>query len=441
MQVFGRTTAGCNVRWGSNDPVTTINSRQPHLHNGGGQKETDAPNRRMVNIPEFNRTVNIPLEVRMKEFIGIDLHTNKFTCCYRNENSSVKNAKDKRTVTYDLDKEGIASFRETLTDETHALIEATITTFSFARLITDKACEVVVANTYELKQISLARRDTDKIDADKLCRIIKTQVISGERLVEPVTVAPAEIQELRSLFSTYRLIKKQTAQTKNRIHSLLKEKLYGFTEEEIFGKGSRAKIREIEKGTATSFQVNCLLDRLERDEADVKKLKEEADARAAPFMKEIDILTSMKGISVFIAIAIITDIINVNRFKDSKHFTSYLRGAPKVANSNTSVSIRGTNKKGRKMAATMVTQSLNHVLAASVKLRDWYMRLTEFKKAGLVRTALRRRVLAEIYQMLKKGEYHYGREAAKRAAKMLQYKKFLVKRGVLDASVLEKQVS
>jgi transposase len=89
------------------------------------------------------------------------------------------------------------------------------------------------------------------------------------------------------------------------------------------------------------------LDKLERDEADIETLKDKILIQAEPFMTQIDILTSMKGISVFIAIAIITDIISVSRFKDSKHFTSYLRSAPHVANSNTSVNIRGTNKKGR----------------------------------------------------------------------------------------------
>ncbi|MDR2659243.1 MAG: transposase [Spirochaetaceae bacterium] len=55
----------------------------------------------------------------------------------------------------------------------------------------------------------------------------------------------------------------------------------------------------------------------------------------------------MKGISVFIAIVIIADIIDVSRFKDSKHFTSYLRSAPRVSNSNTSTSIKGTNEPPR----------------------------------------------------------------------------------------------
>ena len=360
-------------------------------------------------------------------FIGIDLHTNRFTCCYRNERSSVDNPRDKRIETFDLTEFGMAHFLKTLTADTYVLIEATITTFSFARLFRDKVHEVVIANTYELKQISLARCNTDKIDADKLCRIIKMQALTGEQLVTPVTIPPKEIQDLRGLFCTYRLYKKQNTQLKNRIHSLLKEQLYGFTQEEIFDQKSRKEIRELSEDPVLTFQVNQLMDRLERDEQDVEALKDQILLHAKPFMEQIDILTSMKGISVFIAAAIIADIIAVNRFKNAKHFTSYLRSAPHVANSNTSSSSRGTNKKGRKLSSTLLTQSLIHVIRTNLKLRDWYNRLSEYKRAGLVRMGLRRRVLAEIYQMLKKGEYHYDMDKRNHETKMTQYHKFLEK--------------
>jgi transposase len=253
------------------------------------------------------------------------------------------------------------------------------------------------------------------------------QVLSGEQTISPVTIPPKEIQDLRGFFSTYRLYKKQNTRLKNRIHSLLKEQMYGFTQEEIFNQKSRARIREISADPVLCFQINPLMDRLERDEADVEALKERVLIHAAPFIEQIRILTSMKGISVFIAIAIIADIIDVNRFKDSKHFTSYLRSAPRVSNSNTSTSIKGTNKKGRKLSAALLTQSLNHILDSSLKLRAWYERLSEYKRAGLVRTGLRRRVFAEIFQMLKKQEYHYGREAEKHEMKMRRYKQFLEK--------------
>ena len=362
------------------------------------------------------------------QFIGVDLHTNKFTCCYRDGEGPLDGKGRKSTETFELTAQGVAQFSRTLTPQTYVLVEATITTFCFVRLIQPLVKEVVVANTYELKQISLARKNTDKVDADILCRIMKMQVLSGEKAVSAVSIPPVEIQELRGLFTDYRLFKKQTTQMKNRIHSVLKEKLYGFTQEEIFDQKSRKMLREMKDDPVLAFKLDLLFTQLEHLEMLIESLQDKIKEQAEPFMREIEILTSMKGVSVFIAIAIIADIIKVDRFKDSKSFTSYLRSAPRVANSNTTVSIRGTNKKGRKMSATLLSQSLNHVLDASPKLNRWYTRLTKHKKAGLVRTGLRRRVFAEIYQMLKKGEYHYGREAQKHEAKMLQYRNFLKKR-------------
>jgi hypothetical protein len=75
----------------------------------------------------------------------------------------------------------------------------------------------------------------------------------------------------------------------------------------------------------------------------------------------------------------------------------------------------------------LLTQSLNHVLDSSRKLSRWYERLSEYKRGGLVRTGLRRRVLAEIYQMLKKGEYYYGRDKQIHEEKMKEYQRFLAK--------------
>ena len=92
------------------------------------------------------------------QFIGIDMHTNKFTCCYRNENTIPQETGEKLTEIFELNELGLGAFYKTLTPETYVLIEATSPTFVFARLIQPLVKEVIVANTYELKQISLGRK-------------------------------------------------------------------------------------------------------------------------------------------------------------------------------------------------------------------------------------------------------------------------------------------
>jgi hypothetical protein len=61
-------------------------------------------------------------------FIGIDLHTNRFTCCYREGRLSDR-PQDRVIQTFDLNEGGLAAFSTTLTADTYVLVEATITTF------------------------------------------------------------------------------------------------------------------------------------------------------------------------------------------------------------------------------------------------------------------------------------------------------------------------
>jgi transposase len=360
------------------------------------------------------------------QYVGIDIHTNRFTCCYLGDDP-----KAKRMETFELDEAGLRRFYTTIGEDTYVLIEATINTFSFAALFRGMVREVIVANTYQLKSVGVPGKKTDKLDAAKLAEKLKAQVVSGVKQIVPVTIPPKEIRDLRALFATYRTLRKEIGQTKNRIHSLLKENLYPFTKEFIFGKKSRKEIRLISEDEILTFQINLLMDSLERLEETFEKVVDRILVAGAPFMREIDILTSMSGISVVTAIALVADVITVTRFRNAKHFASYLRSVPRVESSNDKTIIKSTTKAGRKLSITLLSQALNHFRDENKKLLRWYEQVKVFKKKGVVRMALCRRVFIEIYQMLKKGEYHYFRNPRLHEKKMAEYQKFLQKRGII----------
>ena len=363
------------------------------------------------------------MELKM-DFVGIDLHTNRFTCCYLNA------AGKKKMKTYELTEQDMDLFFSSVCPKSTAvIIEATVNSFAFEKLIREHVQQVIVANTFQLKQISFTNKKTDKVDAYKLARILKGQMMSGEEQISPVVVPPQHIQDLRALFTTYRLFRKQVGSTKNRIHSLLKQNLKPFTKEYIFGKKTRKEIRCLcSEIPALHFQLNFLFDHLEHLENKVLALKDKISEEGRFYMNEIDILTSMKGISVFTAIAIVADIISVDRFPNSKRFASYLRSTPKVESSNAKTIIKSTNKAGRKVAITLLSQALNHYRDASPAAKRWHDRLREYKKAGVVRMGLCRKMITEIYQMLKKNEYHYFMDRNNHKKKMEEYFKFLEKR-------------
>jgi len=58
--------------------------------------------------------------------------------------------------------------------------------------------------------------------------------------------------------------------------------------------------------------------KIEQLEGDIGEIENKIYIIGAAYMKEIDILTSMKGISVFTAIALIADIAIIERFQYNK---------------------------------------------------------------------------------------------------------------------------
>jgi len=355
------------------------------------------------------------------KYVGIDLHSNKFTYCFLYENNN------KRLITYNLDFRGIQDFLKLVNRETSIMVEAFTNTFGFVDRIKNYAQKVIIANTHKLKLISLVKKKTDKIDAEKLAIVLKMQLKSNQKMFEPVHLPNGLIRKLRSLFTTYRLYRKHITSIKNRIHSIYKQELMPFAKEYIFGKKTKTLLREININPAADFQLDLLFNELEVLEISVKKVTLYIMYLANSYKSQIDILTSMKGISILTAIALIADISELKRFKNSKKFSSYLRIASGVDSSNETIRNLSTKKIGRRLSITLLSQSLNHFRDSNLKIKKWYEnKIDQGKKRGKIRMAICRRVFAEIYQMLKKNEYHYSRDERNHTNKMRTYTMFLI---------------
>ena len=276
----------------------------------------------------------------------------------------------------------------------------------------------------------MVKKKTDKIDAEKLAIYLKMQITSGEELVRPVYIPEQRIQDLKSLFTTYRLFRRQIGAIKNRIHSLLKQNLFPFTKKFIFGKGMREAIMNLPMNDILEYQIDFCFQQLDRLESGIAELKNKLLVSAVSYHKQINILTSMKGISVFTAVALIADIAGIERFDNSKQLTSYLRSAPGVDSSNENTRNLRTNKFGRKLSVTLLSQSLNHFRDSNPKLNRWYKKKVLDKPKGKVRMALCRKVFTEIYFMLSRNEYHHYRDAKNHNKKMNEYYKLIKNNGV-----------
>jgi hypothetical protein len=144
------------------------------------------------------------------------------------------------------------------------------------------------------------------------------------------------------------------------------------------------------------------MDQLERNKTDIEALKEQTLLHTDPYMGQTDVLIGMKGVSVFIVIAIIANIIDMSRFKNSKHFTAFRSPRGELEYERQRPGDKQARAEVRFAPVDPFAEPCDERQRKTVGMVQ-YDRLVKYKKAGLVRTGLRWRVLAEMYRCSRRG--------------------------------------
>ena len=147
-----------------------------------------------------------------------DVFTNKFTCNFieGEGNTSYKE-------TYYINPADIRRFLNKVSEQDYVMLEASTNTFGFVDIIKEKVKEVKVVNPLEIRMIYDSEKKSDKEDAEKLAKILRYEIEGGEEITKGVYVPEERIRKLRSLYTSYKLIKKEIGGLKNRVRSLERE--------------------------------------------------------------------------------------------------------------------------------------------------------------------------------------------------------------------------
>jgi transposase len=361
-------------------------------------------------------------ELKTMRFIGIDLHYDNFIAAYLRDDEIVKTVK-----IYLNDVKTFQQFLNDLTENDYVAVEASTNSFWFYERVYQKVKGCFVINTSRFSIISSTNKKTDKIDAKKIAKKLRYKIFhkADEDEFPTVYVPKKQVQELRTLFTTYELLQKQMVSIKNRIFSLLVGRGYYFKSKELYNMMRKKNIFDLPIPDSVKFQLKLLYEEIEFQENKLRECKNMILKTGTYFKREIEKLIEIKGISVFVAIAIMTDIADIKRFKSSKKLCSYLRSAPKIDSSNKSEKIGCINKQSRKLALNMLLQGIYHSYKSSPYLYSFFQRKTKGKKTGKVRIAVARKIFAGIFHMLKKDTHYYWIDTETYNKKKSDYDRFI----------------
>lgn len=287
-------------------------------------------------------------------YVGIDVSKSTFVVAY-------SSAKTSKTATFKNTTKGIYEFIKTISvSEHHCVLEATGNYSALlVYMLSESGFIVSLENPLKIKSFSrvmLSVVKTDEIDA----RLI---ALYGEKMQPaPYKLRSKTILVLKQKRTVLRQLKKQLVATRNL-------------------KGSMEVLPVFDSKCKKTIEKT-----IEFFEKQIKNMEEELASLAQnEFKKQMDLLTSIKGIGVTLATALIITTGGFTYFDNAKQLTRFLGLSPTYQQSGTSVNIKGhINRNGDPTLRSQLYVAAFSSLRCNAECKACFDRLRSNGKPGKV---------------------------------------------------------
>lgn len=227
---------------------------------------------------------------------------------------------------FDLSLDTLRDFASRhLDDDCTVALEATTNTWAIAEVLVDYCPNIVVSNPMRTKAIASAKVKTDKVDAATLAHLLRCDYLPS------VWIPDTNTRTERGLASRRSALTRQSICLKNRIHSVLHQRLIQAPHDPFSAKG-RAWMDTLELPAVARGEVDSLLRMLNVLGEEQAALRGQID-QAAFASESIKILMILPGIDATTAHAIMAAIGNIARFPSAAKLAAYFGLVPSVRQS------------------------------------------------------------------------------------------------------------
>ena len=318
-------------------------------------------------------------------YVGIDVSKATFVVAY-------SSAKAGKTKTFKNTTKGVHEFIQTLSvTEHHCVLEATGNYSALLVYLLSKAgITVSLENPLKIKNFARVRLSVNKTDETD-ARLI---ALYGERMQpSPYKLRSKSILILKQKRTVLRQLKKQLVATRNLKGSMEVLPLFD------------AKCKQTIEKTITFL------------EKQIKGMEEELASLAEDeYKKQMDLLTSIKGIGITLAAALIVATGGFTYFDNAKQLTRYLGLSPTYQLSGTSVHVKGhINRNGDPGLRSQLYVAAFSSLRCNTECKACFDRLRSNGKPGKVAViAVANKLIRQAFAVVTQGKpYVDGLKSAK----------------------------
>lgn len=335
-------------------------------------------------------------------FIGMDVHRDRCEVAIAEE-GKVRSAGRVPTRPKVLE-----AFAQSLDPKDEVVLEATFGAVAIAAIIRPHVRRVVVVDPRRLK--GMGPRKTDRRDARALAELLAAGYL------DEVWTPDAATQALRRLVSRRAAVVRARTRAKNEVHAALARNLCPRPPmKDLFGKGGRRWLAEIELPEDEQLTVDGCLRQIDGLDVEVSKL-DLALAERTLDSTEMRRLMSVPGVSMQTAVTFMAAVGDIRRFPTSRKLVAYLGLDPRVRQSGESAARHGgISRAGRSDARHVLGEAAWSVVGTPGPMKAFFERIRARRGVQVAATATARKLCVLFWHLLSREEdYAFARPSMTR---------------------------
>jgi transposase len=295
---------------------------------------------------------------------------------------------------------GLERFFGQLPPHTPIAIEASGTWWWLVDLLERLGHAPILSNPKQTKAIAAARLKNDRVDAERLALLLR-----GD-LLPTVWIPSADLREARELVRHRIQLVWLRGVIRNRLQAMLARRNLHPTSGKswLTQRGQRELHRLPLTETPNRIREDCAV-LLPTLDAQIRRLDAELVARWGPDPR-VQRLMTIPGIGPFIAIVLVLELGDIQRFAHAKQVASYVGLTPRVRASAGRVRAGHISKEGNRLLRWVLVLAATQAIRRPGPLRPWFHAVKKRRGKKVARVALARR-LAEIVFHVWKQECDY----------------------------------
>lgn len=313
-------------------------------------------------------------------YVGLDIHSKSIAACALDENGKRTHRRSFRQFDH------LMNWLERLPGPIRICFEASTGYGDFYETFAEVADYVAVAHPGHLRLIFRCKRKNDRVDAEKLAKLLYL----GE--VPMVYVPEIDVRAWRELITCRRRQVEKRTRAKNALRALLRTvRVTVPTRPGLWTKAGMEWLARLPfRQPAHRLRRDLLLDEVHMLTGQIKRIEAELQRFSASH-PAVALLETIPGVGVRTAEAVVAYLDNPRRFPNSKAVGAYLGLVPSQDQSGSTNRLGRITKEGPSTVRHLLTEAVWQAIRRSPTVQAYYDRIhggeSDRRKIAIVATA------------------------------------------------------